>query len=92
MREKLQPVFWILRRELIDQLRDWRILFPLIVLSFFFPISMTGIAQSIVGFISRYGAELVIQQLVPFTILAVGFFPSTIALTIALESIVGERE
>jgi uncharacterized membrane protein SpoIIM required for sporulation len=92
MREKLQPVFWILRRELIDQLRDWRILFPLIVLSFFFPISMTGIAESIVGFISRYGAELVIQQLVPFTILAVGFFPSTIALTIALESIVGERE
>ncbi len=92
MREKLQPVFWILQRELLDQFRDWRILFPMIVLSFFFPIAMTGIAQATVNFINRYGANLVIQQLVPFTILVAGFFPSTIALTIALESIVGERE
>ncbi len=92
MREKLQPVFWILQRELLDQWRDWRILFPMIVLSFFFPIAMTGIAQATVNFINRYGANLVTQQLVPFTILVAGFFPSTIALTIALESIVGERE
>ncbi|MFO3795795.1 MAG: ABC transporter permease, partial [Anaerolineales bacterium] len=92
MKESLALLYWIVRRELVDQMRDWRILFPLIVLSLFFPIAMTGIAQATVNFINQYGGNLVIEQLVPFSILVVGFFPTTLSLTIAIESIVGERE
>ncbi len=92
MKAKLVPVYWIVRREVLDQIRDWRILFPMIVLSLFFPVAMFGIARATVNFINRYGANLVIEQLVPFSILVVGFFPSTLALSIALESIAGERD
>ncbi|MFN3741422.1 MAG: stage II sporulation protein M [Anaerolineales bacterium] len=92
MKESLAPIYWIVRRELSDQMRDWRILFPLIVLSLFFPIAMTGIAQATVNFINQYGGNLVIEQLVPFSILVVGFFPTTLSLTISIEGIVGERE
>lgn len=92
MKESLAPIYWIVRRELSDQMRDWRILFPLIVLTLFFPIAMIGIAQATVNFINQYGANLVIEQLVPFSILIVGFFPTTLSLTISIESIVGERE
>ena len=38
------PVWLVTKRELRDQLRDWRILFPLIVLTLIFPLLMNEVA------------------------------------------------
>ena len=43
MRNNLRPVWLIARRELRDQFRDWRILFPLIVLTLVFPFLMNEV-------------------------------------------------
>src|SRR5512139_3017575 len=88
----LKPVWLVARRELRDQLRDWRVLFPLVVLTLGFPFLMNGVAEATVAFVKRYGADLVIDSLVPFSILIIGFFPNTISLVVALESFVGEKE
>jgi uncharacterized membrane protein SpoIIM required for sporulation len=45
-----------------------------------------------VEFVSRYGGTLLIDRLVPFSVLIIGFFPITISLVVALESFVGEKE
>jgi uncharacterized membrane protein SpoIIM required for sporulation/ABC-type transport system involved in multi-copper enzyme maturation permease subunit len=92
MRANLFPVWLVARRELRDQLRDWRVLFPLIVLTLAFPFLMNAVAQQAVDFINQYGANLVIDRLVPFSILIIGFFPNTVSLVVALESFVGEKE
>jgi uncharacterized membrane protein SpoIIM required for sporulation len=86
------PVWLVTRRELRDQFRDWRILFPLIVLTFVFPLLMNEVARSAVTFVSRYGGTLLVDRLVPFSVLIIGFFPITISLVVALESFVGEKE
>ncbi len=84
---------WIVaRREIRDQLRDWRILTPIILLTLFFPVLMNFTAQQAVDFVSRYGAALIGERLVPFLLMVVGFFPISISLVIALESFAGERE
>lgn len=88
----LAPVFIVARRELKDQFRDWRVLFPLLVLTLIFPFLMMMIAGGVVDFINQYGADLVIDSLVPFSILLIGFFPNTISLVVALETFVGEKE
>src|SRR5574338_1553274 len=92
MQAKLRPVWLVARRELRDQLRDWRVLFPLLALTLGFPFLMNLVAHETVDFIRRYGADLVIDSLVPFSILIIGFFPNTISLVVALESFVGEKE
>ena len=92
MQAELRPVWLVARRELRDQLRDWRVLFPLLALTLGFPFLMNLVAHETVDFIRRYGADLVIDSLVPFSILIIGFFPNTISLVVALESFVGEKE
>ncbi len=86
------PVWLVTKRELRDQLRDWRILFPLIVLTLIFPLLMNEVARSAVEFVGRYGGTLLVDRLVPFSVLIIGFFPITISLVVALESFVGEKE
>lgn len=86
------PVWLVTRRELRDQLRDWRILLPLLILTILFPILMNGVARAAVNFVSQYGETLVVDRLVPFSVLIIGFFPITISLVVALESFVGEKE
>lgn len=86
------PVWLITKRELRDQLRDWRILFPLIVLTLAFPLLMNEVAKAAVEFVGQYGGTLLIDRLVPFSVLIIGFFPITISLVVALESFVGEKE
>jgi uncharacterized membrane protein SpoIIM required for sporulation len=86
------PVWLVTKRELRDQLRDWRILFPLIVLTLLFPLLMNEVARSAVEFVSQYGGTLLVDRLVPFSVLIIGFFPITISLVVALESFVGEKE
>jgi uncharacterized membrane protein SpoIIM required for sporulation len=89
---KLQPVWIIARRELSDQLRDWRVLAPMAVLVLCFPILMNAFAEQTVDFLNQYNANLIIDRLVPFSILIIGFFPITVSLVVALESFVGEKE
>ena len=82
----------ITRREVRDQLRDWRIIFPVLILTLFFPGLMNFTAQRIISFVQRYGAPIVGERLIPFLLLIVGFFPISVSLVIALESFVGEKE
>jgi uncharacterized membrane protein SpoIIM required for sporulation len=92
MRRKFAPVMLIVRRELRDHLRDWRILFPMFVLMIIFPLLMNAVAFQAVEFVHRYGGEIIVDRLVPFSVLIIGFFPLTISLVAALESFVGEKE
>jgi uncharacterized membrane protein SpoIIM required for sporulation/ABC-type transport system involved in multi-copper enzyme maturation permease subunit len=92
LREQLSMVWLIARRELRDQFRDWRIIFPMIVLTLFFPFLMNYTAGQALSFVSRYGANLIGERLVPFLLMVVGFFPITVSLVIALEAFVGEKE
>jgi uncharacterized membrane protein SpoIIM required for sporulation len=88
----LQMAFHVAGREIRDQLRDWRILTPIIGLTLFFPILMNFTAREAVKFVTRYGAPIVGDRLIPFLLMVVGFFPISISLVIALESFAGERE
>jgi uncharacterized membrane protein SpoIIM required for sporulation/ABC-type transport system involved in multi-copper enzyme maturation permease subunit len=88
----LQIIGLISSRELRDQFRDWRILFPLLILTFSFPFLMNEVAGQAVTFFAKYGTNLIADRLVPFSILIIGFFPITISLVVALESFVGEKE
>lgn len=82
----------ITRREIADQLRDWRILAPIVVLTLFFPLLMNFTAQRAVSFVQDYGADIVAERLIPFLLMIVGFFPISVSLVIALETFAGERE
>ncbi|GAB4504162.1 MAG: hypothetical protein Fur0043_11550 [Anaerolineales bacterium] len=88
----LSPVWLITKRELRDQLRDWRILFPLLILTLVFPLLMNEVAYQAVAFVAKYGETLLVDRLVPFSVLIIGFFPITVSLVVALESFVGEKE
>ena len=92
MRDNLRMVWLIAGRELRDQFRDWRILTPLMILTLAFPLLMNEVAKEAVAYINQYGANLIVDRLVPFSILIIGFFPITISLVVALESFVGEKE
>ena len=92
MLNSLHPVWTIVRREVRDQFRDWRIVFPIVFLTSFFPWLLNFTAEQLSGFMHRYGAPLIGDRMVPFLLMMVGFFPITISLVIALESFVGEKE
>jgi len=92
MREDLRTVGLVAGRELRDQLRDWRIVLPLLILTLAFPFLMNEVAAQAVSFFAKYGTTLIAYRLVPFSILIIGFFPITISLVVALESFVGEKE
>jgi len=53
---------------------------------------MNWTAQQILGFVTKYGASLIGERLVPFLLMIVGFFPISVSLVIALDSFVGEKE
>ena len=86
------PAWIIARREIRDQLRDWRIIFPVLGLTVFFPFLMNFTAQQVLNFVRGYGAEIVGERLIPFFLMIVGFFPISVSMVIALESFVGEKE
>ncbi len=85
-------VWLVAWRELRDQLRDWRIIFPMVVLTLALPFLANLGAQAAIDFTTRYGTPLIAERLVPFLLMVVGFFPVTVSLVIALESFVGEKE
>lgn len=92
MFNKLKPIWLVARRELRDQLRDWRVLAPMLILTLCFPFLMNEFAKQTVDFLSQYNANLILDRLVPFSILIIGFFPITVSLVVALEAFVGEKE
>lgn len=92
MKKTLQRIWLVARRELVDQMRDWRILMPMIILTLFFPYLMTITARAAVDYINRYGGALIATRILPFLILVVGYFPVTVSLVVALEAFVGEKE
>ncbi|MFN2199516.1 MAG: ABC transporter permease, partial [Anaerolineales bacterium] len=92
MLAEFRPALIITRREVRDQFRDWRIIVPIVGLTIFFPALMNFTAAQAINFVQQYGADLVGERLIPFLLMVVGFFPTSIALVIALESFVGEKE
>lgn len=88
----LQRALIITRRELRDQLRDWRIILPVIMLTLFFPFLANFTTRQVLGFVERYGANIMAERFIPFLLMIVGFFPISISLVIALESFAGETE
>lgn len=92
MFSKLRPVWLVAQRELRDQFRDWRVIAPMSILTLCFPFLMNEFAKQTVDFLNRFEANLILDRLVPFSIMIIGFFPITISLVVALESFVGEKE
>jgi len=92
MLSDLSSALIVTRREVRDQFRDWRIIFPILVLTIVFPGLMNFTARMAVNFVERYNAPVVGDRLIPFLLMVVGFFPISISLVIALESFVGEKE
>ncbi len=92
IRHTLARAMIITRREVLDQMRDWRIIAPMMVLTLFFPLLMNFTANQAVNFVTKYGAEVIGDRLIPFLLMVVGFFPTSVSLVIALESFVGEKE
>ncbi len=82
----------VARREIRDSFRDWRIIIPIFLLTLIFPALMNFTASRLLNFVSDFGAEIVGNQLIPFLLLVVGFFPMSFSLIIALETFVGEKE
>jgi uncharacterized membrane protein SpoIIM required for sporulation/ABC-type transport system involved in multi-copper enzyme maturation permease subunit len=92
MLDEIRPALIITRREIRDQLRDWRIVLPIAILTLLFPFLANFTTQQILGFVQKYGANLLAERFIPFLLMIVGFFPISISLVIALESFAGETE
>lgn len=90
--DSLKPAWIVTRREIRDQFRDWRVIFPIVALTMFFPTLMNFTARQAVNYVQQYGANLIAERFIPFLLMIVGFFPISISLVIALESFAGETE
>lgn len=92
MRRNFNVIWMVARREFIDQFRDWRIIVPMLLLVTLFPFIADDTTRQAVNFMNRYGGDLILDNLVPFVVLVIGFFPLSFTLVVALESFVGEKE
>lgn len=92
MRRNWDSIWMVARREFIDQIRDWRIVVPMVLLVSLFPFIADDTTRQAIDFMNRYGGDLILERLVPFVVLVIGFFPLSFTLVVALESFVGEKE
>ncbi len=92
MLDNIRRALIITRREVHDQLRDWRIVLPITILTLIFPFLANFTTSQVLGFVQKYGANLLAERFIPFLLMIVGFFPISISLVIALESFAGETE
>ena len=92
MLAKIHSALIITRRELNDQVHDWRILVPIFLLTIFFPGLLNTASKQATKFLGGFGANIASSSMIPFLLMIVGFFPITVSLAIALESFVGEKE
>jgi uncharacterized membrane protein SpoIIM required for sporulation/ABC-type transport system involved in multi-copper enzyme maturation permease subunit len=91
-RRSFQMVVTLVKREIRDTLRDWRIVLPIVVLTLFFPVMMSFVADLALNWVAKYGDPIIGERLIPFLLMVVGFFPISFSLVIALETFVGEKE
>jgi uncharacterized membrane protein SpoIIM required for sporulation/ABC-type transport system involved in multi-copper enzyme maturation permease subunit len=92
LRLRLSRMGALVRREMRDQLRDWRVVIPMAILTLFFPILMNYAARLVINYVNQYGGNVIAEAIFPFLLMIVGFFPTSVGLVIALESFVGEKE
>jgi uncharacterized membrane protein SpoIIM required for sporulation/ABC-type transport system involved in multi-copper enzyme maturation permease subunit len=92
MRRNLDAIWMVARREFLDQFRDWRIVVPMLLLVTLFPFIADDTTRQAVNFMNRFGGSLILDHLIPFVVLVIGFFPLSFTLVVALESFVGEKE
>jgi len=92
MQRDLRAIWLVARREVIDQVRDWRIVVPMILLVSIFPLIADSTTRQAIGFMNRFGGGIILDNLIPFVVLVIGFFPLAFTLVVALESFVGEKE
>ncbi len=92
MQHNLSAIWMVARREFTDQFRDWRIVVPMLLLVTLFPFIADDTTRQAVNFMNRYGGDLILDNLIPFVVLVIGFFPLSFTLVVALESFVGEKE
>ena len=92
IRRTLSNALIVTRREVRDSLRDWRIIAPILILTFLFPFLAQFVAGRFAGFVEGFGAQIIGERMIPFLLMIVGFFPISISLVIALETFVGEKE
>lgn len=92
MRRNLESIWMVARREFLDQFRDWRIVVPMLLLITLFPFIADDTTRQAINFMNRYGGDLILDNLIPFVVLVIGFFPLSFTLVVALESFVGEKE
>jgi len=90
--ESFRLMLVLVRREIRDTLRDWRMVVPILILTLLFPALMSFVADMALDWVARYGASIVGDRLMPFLLMVVGFFPISFSLVIALETFVGEKE
>ena len=79
MMDNLRPALVITRREVRDHFRDWRIISPILLLIIMLPLLMNYASGRFLQFADRYGAQIEIEQVFPFLLMVVGFFPVTVA-------------
>ena len=92
MLDNLRPALVVTRREVKDHFRDWRIIGPILLLVVLLPSLMNYFSERFLNFAGRYGAHIEADQVYPFLLMVVGFFPVTVALVLSLEIIVGITE
>ena len=92
MQRNWDAIWMVARREFIDQFRDWRIIVPMLLLVSIFPFIADDTTRQAIEFMNRYGGQLILEHLIPFVVLVIGFFPLSFTLVVALESFVGEKE
>jgi uncharacterized membrane protein SpoIIM required for sporulation/ABC-type transport system involved in multi-copper enzyme maturation permease subunit len=92
LRSRVSRLGALVKREMRDQLRDWRVVIPMAILTLFFPILMNFAARVVINYVNQYGGQVIAEAVFPFLLMIVGFFPTSVGLVIALESFVGEKE
>jgi uncharacterized membrane protein SpoIIM required for sporulation/ABC-type transport system involved in multi-copper enzyme maturation permease subunit len=92
MQRNFSAIWMVAQREFIDQFRDWRIVVPMFLLVTLFPFIADDTTRQAVSFMNRFGGDLILDNLIPFVVLVIGFFPLSFTLVVALESFVGEKE
>jgi uncharacterized membrane protein SpoIIM required for sporulation len=85
-------VWLVAKREFQDQFRDWRIIVPMFIMVSLFPLVADNTTRQAINFMNRFGGDLILDRIIPFAILVIGFFPLSFTLIVALESFVGEKE
>ena len=91
MRRNFDLIWMVARREFLDQFRDWRIVVPMVLMVSLFPFIADDTTRQAVNFMNRFGGDLILDHLIPFVILIIGFFPLSFTLVVALKIVCWEK-